>query len=40
VRDNYIGLDRFGKYLPNTGEPVEDKGHHNRVEGNVVYPRG
>ncbi len=39
VLDNYIGLDRFRRSLPNSGEPVVDTGHKNLVEGNVTHLR-
>jgi hypothetical protein len=35
VIDNYIGLSRAGKPLPNSGRPVVDNGRHNVVKGNV-----
>ncbi|HEX4094856.1 MAG TPA: right-handed parallel beta-helix repeat-containing protein [Trebonia sp.] len=34
VINNYIGLSRTGKPLPNTGKPVVNNGHHNVVQGN------
>jgi hypothetical protein len=34
VMDNYIGLDRFGRCLPNTGGPLVNTGHDNRIVGN------
>ncbi len=35
VIDNYIGLSRTRKPLPNSGRPVVNDGHHNIVRGNV-----
>ena len=40
VLDNYIGLDRLGRSLRNSGEPVVNRGYWNLVEGNVTRPRG
>ena len=40
VLDNYIGLDRLGRSLRNSGEPVVNMGHKNLVKGNVTHPRG
>ncbi len=40
VLDNYIGLDRLGRFLRNSGKPVVDSGHRNLVKGNVTHPRG
>ena len=40
VLDNYIGLDRLGRSLRNSGEPVVNTGHKNLVKGNVTHPRG
>ena len=40
VLDNYIGLDRLGRSLRNSGEPVVNRGYWNLVEGNVTHPRG
>ncbi len=34
VLSNYIGLDRFGRPLPNTGRPVVNRGHRNVIRGN------
>jgi parallel beta-helix repeat protein len=34
VMSNYIGLDRFGRCLRNSGGPVVNTGHHNRILGN------
>jgi parallel beta-helix repeat protein len=34
VVHNYIGLDRFGRSLPNAGQPVVDHGTRNLVLGN------
>ena len=31
---NYIGLDRLGRKLPNSGQPVLDRGRHNIVTAN------
>jgi parallel beta-helix repeat protein len=34
VISNYIGLDRFGRPLPNSGRPIVNTGHHNTIRGN------
>jgi parallel beta-helix repeat protein len=34
VIDNYIGLNRFGKYLPNSGGPIVNTGTGNAISGN------
>jgi hypothetical protein len=34
VIKNYIGLNRSGRPLPNTGRPVVNHGRHNRIRGN------
>jgi hypothetical protein len=34
VINNYIGLDRFGRYLPNGGLPIVNAGHRNTISGN------
>jgi parallel beta-helix repeat protein len=34
VMANYIGLDRFGRCLLNSGGPVVNAGHHNKIVGN------
>jgi len=39
VINNFIGLDRFGLPLPNTGHPVLDEGCFNIIRGNR-YPPG
>jgi parallel beta-helix repeat protein len=39
VIGNYIGLNRFGRYLPNKGRPVVNKGHHNVIRANRTRPR-
>ena len=39
VLDNYIGLDRLGRSLCNSGRPVVDRGHRNLVRGNVTHRR-
>jgi len=38
VIDNYIGLDRFGRYLRNSGRPIVNTGHGNTIRGNVSRP--
>jgi parallel beta-helix repeat protein len=38
VVNNYIGLDRFGRYLRNSGRPVVNTGHHNTIIGNRSRP--
>jgi parallel beta-helix repeat protein len=35
---NYIGLDRIGRRLPNTGRPVADYGRRNTVRANRTRP--
>jgi hypothetical protein len=40
VVGNYIGLDRLGRCLPNTGRAVVNRGRHNTVKGNRTRPRG
>ena len=40
VLNNYIGLDRFGRFLPNTGRPVLNSGRRNTIRGNRSRPRG
>jgi hypothetical protein len=39
VVGNYIGLDRLGRCLPNTGRPVVNKGRHNTIRDNRTRPR-
>jgi parallel beta-helix repeat protein len=34
VMANYIGLNRFGRCLRNSGGPVVNTGHHNKILGN------
>jgi hypothetical protein len=38
VTENYIGLDRLGRCLPNSGRPVVDKGSGNTVRDNRSRP--
>jgi len=38
VINNYIGLDRFGRYLRNSGRPIVNTGHHNTIRGNWFRP--
>jgi parallel beta-helix repeat protein len=38
VVNNYIGLDRFGRYLRNSGRPIVNTGHHNTITGNRSRP--
>ena len=38
VINNYIGLDRFGRYLPNSGRPIVNTGRHNTIRGNLFRP--
>ena len=40
VVGNYIGLDRFGRCLPNTGRALLNRGHRNTVRANRTRPRG
>jgi hypothetical protein len=39
VINNYIGLDRFGRYLRNTGQAVVNNGRGNLIRGNRYRPR-
>jgi len=39
VINNYIGLDRFGRYLPNSGRAVVNRGRHNTIRRNRGRPR-
>jgi hypothetical protein len=38
VIDNYIGLDRRGHYLRNSGAPIVNNGQHNTIRGNRTRP--
>jgi parallel beta-helix repeat protein len=38
VLNNYIGLDRFGRYLRNSGLPIVNAGHYNTIRGNLSTP--
>jgi parallel beta-helix repeat protein len=38
VLNNYIGLDRFGRLLPNSGRPVVNNGYLNTIMGNQTRP--
>jgi parallel beta-helix repeat protein len=38
VLNNYIGLDRFGRFLPNSGRPIVNAGHGNIILGNQTRP--
>ena len=38
VLNNYVGLDRFGRYLPNSGRPIVNAGRYNRIAGNRSRP--
>ncbi len=38
VINNYIGLDRFGRYLRNSGAPVVNTGRQNTIRGNQDRP--
>ena len=38
VINNYIGLDRFGRYLRNSGLPIVNTGHDNTIRGNLSTP--
>jgi parallel beta-helix repeat protein len=38
VINNYIGLDRSGGYLRNSGRPIVNTGRHNTVRGNRTRP--
>ena len=40
VLNNYIGLDRFGQYLRNSGRPIVNTGHLNTIRGNQSRPIG
>ena len=39
VINNYIGLDRIGRYLPNTDRAVVNRGRANIILGNRYLPR-
>ena len=34
MTNNYIGLDRRGRRLPNTGRPIVNNGSQNTIRGN------
>ena len=38
VINNYIGLNRLGRYLRNSGPAVVNIGHHNTIRGNRTRP--
>jgi hypothetical protein len=38
VINNYIGLDRFGRYLRNSGRTVVNAGRQNTIQGNQDRP--
>ena len=38
VINNYIGLDRRGHYLRNSGAPIVNAGQHNTIRGNRTRP--
>jgi parallel beta-helix repeat protein len=38
VINNYIGLDRFGRYLRNSGLPIVNTGRNNTIRGNLSSP--
>ncbi len=40
VINNYIGLDRFGRFLRNSGPPIVNTGHDNTISGNQSQPGG
>jgi hypothetical protein len=40
VIGNYVGLDRFGRCLRNTGRPVVNTGRRNVIKANRTRPRG
>ena len=40
VVNNYIGLDRIGRYLRNTGHAVVNRGRRNTIRGNRHRPAG
>jgi parallel beta-helix repeat protein len=39
VINNYIGLDRFGRSLPNTGRAIANRGRRNTIRGNRTQRR-
>jgi parallel beta-helix repeat protein len=39
VINNYIGLDRVGRYLRNTGPAIVNRGRRNTIRGNRTRPR-
>jgi parallel beta-helix repeat protein len=38
VINNYVGLNRLGQYLRNSGAAVVNTGHHNTIRGNRTRP--
>jgi len=38
VINNNIGLDRFGRNLPNSGPPIVNTGHNNTISGSQSQP--
>ena len=38
VVNNYVGVDKFGHHLPNSGAPVVNKGTANVFHGNTIFP--
>ena len=39
VINNYVGLDRLGRYLRNSGIPIVNAGRYNTIRGNRARPR-
>jgi hypothetical protein len=38
VLNNYVGLNRFGRWLRNSGRAITDRGHRNKIHGNRTRP--
>jgi parallel beta-helix repeat protein len=38
VLNNFVGLNRFGRWLRNSGPAITNTGHHNTIRGNRVRP--
>jgi parallel beta-helix repeat protein len=38
VISNYLGLDRLGRWMPNSGRPVVNRGRRNKIRGNRSRP--
>jgi hypothetical protein len=38
VLNNYVGLNRFGRWLRNFGPAIDNRGHRNKIRGNHTRP--